>query len=910
MTVAKAAGPRKSDPVAAHKLFAPPEYLGAIRRDAILHRLLADDACHVVLLQGPAGHGKSTLMQQAKSTCEDQGALTGWLSFDDGDNDPRRFFFHLEALLAVVEKAAEVKAQPQAEPPPADNRASRSDWFINRLIRLDRPVCLFLDEFQTLSNRSVLSFFRNLFEHIPEQVRIFIGSRTVPDVGLVRLVVNHQARILRADELRFSPAEVDRFFAEARELDMQRVEIDAIYGRTEGWPAALQLYRLSLVRPEVRRSLRDLATFRPRQLAEYLADNVLSLQPPHVREFLLRTSLLSRLSAGLCDAVTGGQGAQEILRELEASGLFLRSLDSELLWFQYHSLFSSFLAEQLREQSEELIPEVHRRAAQWYRDHGIYDEALHHAIAGRDYAYAGEVFDTWATQLVMDGHLMTVERWYDRMPLDEIERHPDLVVKVAYALAFLRRRDKLGPILKMLEPLACDPSRCKQSNPAVIRSMVLIIQDDTLGAFDVIREVDVNQPQAEGFQAFELGAAGNLKGYLAMTAGDFEGAREFLTLARAHGERANAGLSWGYSISTAGINLVAQGMLGEALERYRLCMEEPRIALDESVSSAVLVSCYVQALYESNQLDAAKTLFNQYHDVIANAAMHDYLAVAYISMARIHDAQNQPAKAVEVLDEAELIGHSSLWPRLVRIVGWERVRRALVRGESDRAYSIASRIPRGEQNIPEGWVRFSEDAAGEAIGEIRLAIQDGRASEAIRRIAAELETATRQGRVRRQIRLLILDALAQRKKGVDHVPLRSLRRAVQLAEAGGFIRTFLDEGPELVKLLREGYQAITSGTPAAGSSKSFMETLLDAAGDDPGGAPPLPGSGFQPLEALTDREKEILLLLVNGASNKLLAKKMFVSENTVKFHLKNIYSKLGVSSRLQAISAARQMGLL
>ncbi len=901
MTVARTAGSRRTEPVATYKLFAPPARRGAIRRDSILERLLADESTRVVLLQGPAGHGKSTLLQQTKSACEDAGLRCAWLSLDETDNDAHRFFLHLQALLAVLEGGVAAASMPASAPTPAG--LFRCDWFIARLLKLSAPVCLFLDDFQALSNKSVLGFFRNLLDHLPPGSRVFIGSRSLPDIGLPRLVVNQQALILRGEDLRFSPAEVERFFAGTPELAMNRAEIQTIYGRTEGWPAALQLYRLSLSLPEVRRSLSDLASSRPRQLADYLADNVLSLQSPRVREFLLRTALLSRLSADLCDAVMGKPGSQEILAELEASGLFLRSLDAERRWFGYHALFAGFLAEQLREEAPRVITEVHRRAMHWYREHAILDEALHHAVAAGDHETAAEIFDLWATQLVMDGHLLTIERWYDRLPQAAIGRHPDLVVKVAYALAFLRRRDKLAPVVRMLEPLCHEPQRCRQSNPAIVRAMMLIIDDDTLGAFDAIRDVDVDQPDAAGFHAFELGAAGNLKGYMAMTAGDFESAREYLSLARAHGDRANAGFSWGYSISTAGINLLAQGLLQEALERYRAGMAEPRIALDDSVSSAVLVSCYVQALYEANQLDLAQSLFTQYRDVIAHSAMHDYLAVAYVSMARIHDVRGRPAQALEVLDEAELIAHTSRWPRLIRIVGRERVRRALAAGDADGAAAISRRIPAEGSVLPANWVRFAEDAAGDAISAIRLAIHQQRLAQARELIREQLDVAERQNRVRRQIKLHLLEAMAQDDAGEPQGP-HSLRRALRLAAPGGFVRIFLDEGPAVIALLQAGQPQM------AGSSEgAHLDQLLAAAGF-PTSVADLDPASAPLVDALTGREKDILKLLVDGASNKTLARKIFLSENTVKFHLKNIYLKLGVSSRLQAISAVRQRGLL
>lgn len=906
----QAAGP--AEQVAAHKLFAPPVYRGAIYRQAILDRIFGEEAIRVVLLQAPAGHGKSTLLQQAKSKIEGRDALTGWLTFDEADNDINRLFTHLQALLRDLEAQATNGDAPARRARDDSPPVRGTDWFINRLIGLGHPVGLFLDEFQTLTNKTTHGFFRNLLARLPDQVMVFIGSRTVPDLGLARLVVNNQALILRAEDLRFSPAEVEAFFAEADELDISPAEIDAIYGKTEGWPAALQLYRLSLVRPSVRESLANIESFQPRQLAEYLADNVLSLQSPELQDFLLRTSLLVRLSGPLCDAVLDREDSQEMLETLENAGLFVRSVDSQLRWFKYHTLFSSFLADQLKAQNPDAIPEIHRRAARWFRDHDLFEEALYHAIAIRDYGFAAETLDTWATQLVMDGDLVTVERWYDRLPLDEIDKRPRLAIKVTYALAFLRRRQKLGPVLHILERLAEKP--VEGANPDVVRSMVAVIEDDILAAFESVEPVDVHTLDVQGFRAFELGAAANLKGYLAIVANDFERAREYLSLARAHGDRAKAGFSWGYSISVAGVNLMLQGLLSEALDMFRLGASEPRVTLDESVASASLVSCYVQALYEADELETAESYFSQFHDVIANAAMHDFMVLSYVAMARIHDVQGRPVKTLELLDEAEAIGHASMWPRVTRAISWERVRRALVNGELDRAQSIASRIPPRDTALPDDWTQFAEDSEGDAIGGIRLAIHEGRIQEALKQLAHELAMAQHRGRVRRQIKLLILDAIAHRRKGDENIAHRSLRKALQLAAPGGFVRIFLDEGEEIVPLLQADYQSFTGspGRQDAGADQfqAFLERLLDASGADIRKAETLMGTDFHPLEPLSEREEEILRLLASGLSNKEIANRVFVSENTVKFHLKNIYSKLGVSSRLQATSAAREMGLL
>ncbi|MGH8506201.1 MAG: LuxR C-terminal-related transcriptional regulator, partial [Stenotrophobium sp.] len=513
---------------------------------------------------------------------------------------------------------------------------------------------------------------------------------------------------------------------------------------------------------------------------------------------------------------------------------------------------------------------------------------------------------------------ITVERWYVHLPLEEIEQRPDLAIKIAYALVFLRRDQKLRPILDILKKLKSTGDIRRTTDPNVVCSMAAIEADDIAGAFAYIENVNLREQDDEGFSGFELGAGANLAAYFAVAKGDHEAARELQSLARAHNERSGATFSGGYTFGITGINLMAQGQLGQALERFRTGMAEQRFYLDKSFASAALVSCYILALYEANEIDEAEALFLQFHETIAESVLLDFLAVAYISMSRIHVARGRPGKSLEILEEAENIGHTSRWPRLIRIINWERVRRALLRGELGRAESIAERMPQQEcSGLPQDWILFSEEVSGDAIGAIRMAIHKSQPDQALQLIARELAVARSQGRIRRQIKLLILDAQAQKSKGIDNAAHRSLREALQLAEPGKFIRTFLEEGEGMISLLQEEYQTLAPGMEKFGDadfgiSTRFIETLLGAGGVNLQNAPSQASlqSSDTLTEALTDREKKILIYLSNGVSNKEMARKIFVSENTVKFHLKNIYSKLSVSSRLQAINAARQMGIV
>jgi len=903
-----AAAPARAE-IYAHKLFAPRRYADAITRAAILERIFADAAARVVLLQGPAGHGKTTTLQQLKSVCEQRGYLTSWLSLDEADNDTGRGFIHIRATVAGLLGGGAAGFGAEALEGGDAGPRRRSDWTIDQLRRLGQPVALFFDEFQTLHEPALLRFFRSLLERVPENVRVFIGSRVIPDIGMSRLLVNNQAVILRADDLRFSPEEVAQFFAASAELAVNGEELAAIYDRTEGWPAALQLYRLALASPQVRRSLGGIGNYRPRELAEYLIENVLELQPPPIQEFLLRTSLLHRMSAPLCDAVMGGTGARETLAELQRLGLFLRPLDSDQSWFKYHGLLAFFLAEQLAARQPALALEVHRRAAAWYRGAGLFEEAVHHAIACADFAAAAETMDAWAGTLIASGQLMTVERWYDVLPFAEVARRPTLAIKVAYALVFLRRYGKLSPLQEILQPLAGTGSEEATTCPDVVLAMAAICVDDVAGAQEIIQRVALRGRQPSGFAAFELGAGANLAGYCHVAAGDLEQARDDLALARAYSDRGDANFSWGYNCGLTGVSLLMQGQLPAALELFRNGLCRQSMQMHGSLAAAAMVACNVWALYEADELDAAETLFAQFREGIAEAALLDFLAVAYLPMVRLHDARHRPDLAVEVLDEAERIGHANGWDRLVRMAQWERVRRLLLAGAVDRASAIAARIPLRTGPYQDNWLVFSEEVAGEKLARIRLAIHAGELDAAGRMLAQAMPR--QRDRVTLRIKLHVLEAMLQHRRGLRAAAHRALRRALELAQPGRMIRGIIEEGDIIIGLLRDEYDSAADAKggvaePFAADRAFAGQMLRAASGEVSASADTAP----QLLAALTEREREILVFLARGVSNREMADRIFVSENTVKFHLKNIYSKLDVANRLQAVTAARQLGII
>lgn len=899
-------------PLLSHKVATPKAHRNAVERERLLGLIFGNQLSRVVVFQGPAGHGKTSLMLQAQGGCQERGMLTGWISLDETDNDVTRFLGHVQEMVAGLRGGAQLGVVSLDQPRNAD-MSSRTNWLVGELLSLGRPVAVFLDDLHFVGNRMMLGFLRELLANAPACVRWFLASRAVPEIGLPRLVVGNEALVIHAEDLRFSEQEVRRFFCNAGDVQVSDSEVRAIHEGTEGWPAAVQLYRLALDSPTVRQSLSKGRAHHLRELADYLADNVLVRQEPRVQEFLLKTSVLARMSAPLCDNLLRRSDSDEILALLERTGLFVRRVESDQRWFTYHALFSTFLRDHLRAAHPDAVGELHRRAAAWYHEQGQYEDALHHYSSAGLHSEAADVFELWAERLVPDGHMVTVDRWSDSVPIEELEKRPGLVVKIVWALTFLSRHRKLGPLLRLLR--AIPPASCATGDPRVALSMVAIIEDDLAHVPDPIVAIDTSVAGNSRFRSFELSAVANARGYHAMAAGRFDDALRFLARGRALSDLAGATFTWAYSIGKTSLTLISQGQLQEALAQFRNALSDPRMYVDESVSTACLACGLIMALYEADDHDLAMTQFRQFREIIINAGIHDYLVIAYRAIARIHDLRGESAEALGILDEAEQLAYNGQWPRAVRLIEWERVRRELLAGRIDRAKIIAGRMEEYGATPGTDWIRISEDAEDTIIGRIRLDIHSGQTKAALHMIHVCLRHATVRARVHRQIKLHALAALAYKSLGNDNLTHRSIEQALYLAAPGGYLRAIVDEGEGISQLLLEHLKLRANAIDSAMNPETyaFLGRLIGTSNPDVQLLPQsrseqVGGVSASAIEPFTEREKKILSMIVSYMSNDQIARAMFVGRDTVKYHLKNIYGKLGVKSRLEAIRFMREKG--
>lgn len=896
----------------------PQAHVNAVERKELLERIFLDGS-RVVVFQGPAGHGKTSLMLQARDLCIRRGWAAGWLSLNGSDNDLNRFLQHFRALIREIgEHAANSGSKPGFEVEEGVI-TSTSDWVLSQILQIGCPVAIFLDDLHDVTGRATLTFLRAMLANAPGRIRWFLASRSVPEIGLPRMVVGDQALVIQATELRFTRAELARFFSLDCSPPLNESELDRIFEATEGWPAASQLYRLALRSQPIRASLLSAQNCHLREMSGYLVENVLTQQEAHLQTFLVKTSILERMSPQQCNELLDRTDSAEVLDDLERIGLFVRRLDPNEDCFSYHALFSKFLQEQLAATFPEQVIGLHVRAANWYRRNGRFEESLHHFLIAGDYDSAGSVFDEWAGDLILDGFLATVDHWATQVPVEELAKFPGLVTKVVWALAFLGRNHKLKPLLSLLKSELAAPHVAVDQ--AIAFCMVSILEDDLRGSLAHLEGIDPKSLPDERFRAFGLSAAANAKAYAAMCEGNYEVALELLTRGRVLSEHANATFTLAYSLAKTGIINFSQGYLREALVSFHSAMSDSRMYITESVSKACLACAYIMALYEADDTEGALEQFAQYRQMIEDAGLHDYLVVCYRAIARIHDKQGRPDDALQALEVAERRAFSCGWSRVINLINWERVRREVLAGNLDRARSIAERIEKSQgRQASETWISFSEESEDASIGLARLLIHDGRHDQALKLIQRALNNPSVGKRVVRKIKLHLLAAMAWQTVDDNHAQ-RSMCLALELAAPGGYLRAFLDEGPKLVQLAHKclRLQADLPKSLLGAQALDFLSRIVEVSGARAPGVSYLVQQPFNAhdtgsiqkslAQGLTKKEAKILSMLTAYMSNEQIAAALFVSRDTVKYHIKNIYGKLGASNRLEAIRMAIDLGL-
>jgi LuxR family transcriptional regulator, maltose regulon positive regulatory protein len=902
------------DVLLATKLYVPGPRPGFVARP----RLAGALGGGLVLVCAPAGFGKTALLAD---WVRSDGRPVAWLSLDAGDNDPVRFWRHVVAALDRARPGIGERVAPLLGPPPSSFEGLVTA-LINELAAHpgENEVVLVLDDYHLVHARQVHDSLAFLLEHLPPGLCLVLASRSDPPLPLARLRARGQLAELRTDDLRFTAEEAAALLRESAGPGLPAAAVAALVARTEGWAAGLQLAALSL------RGRSDVAGFvaafsgSHRYILDYLTGEVLDGQPEQVREFLLETSVLERLSGGLCDAVTGRDDGQAMLEQVEQAGLFLMPLDEVRGWWRYHRLFADLLRARVQQQRPGRVAVLHRAAAAWYEEYGLADDAVGHALAAGDTAWAARLIEQhFDATLYLRSEGATAQRWLAALPAELVQTRPRLLLAQVLLAATLGRAEAMEPPLDGAErALAGAASAVDEPfEPSVGRATSML---GNIPALIALHRGFLAQLRgdAEGTAAFASKALAELGGderLLSSTAQGLLAAADWLRgqLATAEqafvssiaGWQAGQPISWG--VYQLGQVQRARGRLDAAAETYQKTLD---IAAASGPPPAPPAGpAYVglaELAYQRNELDSALW---QVTEGIALCRQFLYpapLGTGLVTLAWIRQAHGDPGGALEAMGEA---GRTTLGPGvtgLLNPVPAQRARLLLAQGDVAAAARWAEERGLG----PDDELVYPRELEHLVLARVLLA-QD-RPAPALKLLERMLAAASGQGRTGSVIEISALLALALAACGDQDAAVEALARALALGYPQGYVRVFADEGAPMQALLaRLSAAQQDQRAPARGIDAGYLAALLRACQGD--AVPPQKRAAAAPpgmTEPLTGRELEVLRLIAAGRSNQRIARELFVSLDTVKKHVTHVLGKLGATNRTEAAARARQLGLI
>ena len=901
--------------ILATKLYIPPPRPNTVLRLRLLERLNEGLHRKLTLISAPAGFGKTTLVSAWIASCQPSVA---WLSLDETDSDPTRFLTYLVAALQTLAPhigAGVLRALQSPQPPPAEAMLTA---LLNDITTFPDHFVLVLDDYHVIDAQPVDIALAFLVEHLPSHMHLVIATREDPPLSLARLRARGQLTELRAADLRFTPSEATAFLNQVMDLRLAAADIATLEDRTEGWIAGLQLAALSLQGHQDGSSFIRAFAGDHRYILDYLVEEVLERQPEAVRSFLLQTAILDRLHGPLCDAVTGQAHSSARLEALHRGNFFIVPLDDQRRWYRYHHLFADVLAAQLSAEQPEQVATLHQRASIWYEQHGSDADAIGHALAARDYPRAAGLIEVAAPELHRKRQEATLLGWLTALPDALVTSRP--VLSVYYAGTLLSTGDlagvehRLRDAERWLDPAADRPDR-SQAAMGVRDEAALRLLPGAIAVYRAAQALALGDVAATAHYAGQAldriaaedqrwrGAATGLLGLASWTSGDLETAYRSFAAGLAQLQMAgNIADAIGGAIALADIR-VTQGRLGEALRIYEQGLQ---LAVDHGApqlrGTADMYVGLSEIAYERGDLSTAlqHLLRSEQQGEHTGFPQHPYRR--RVALARIRVAQGDWDGALVLLHEAERRYVGDFFPHVRPVAAW-KARVWIAQGRLDDALGWAR-----EQGVSaHDELTYLREFAHITLARLFLARSqrnpaDGALCEAIGLLDRLLHAAEAGERTGSVIEILALRSLAHQMQGDIPAALESLSRALTLAEPEGYARLFVDEGPAMAALLDRMQDA-------GGRLQEYTVRLLPAFGQQPGAHP---ASGIrQPLiEPLSERERDVLRLLRSDLDGPEIARALVIALNTLRTHTRNIYAKLGVSSRRAAVRRAQELDLL
>jgi len=861
----------------------------------------------LILVSAPPGFGKSMLVAGWLHS-RPAGLQTAWLSLDESDNAANFFWSYFIAALQSLHPGSGETAQAMLSSPNAPEMQTVLTTLINELTALEGQFLLVLDDYHLIQSPPIHENLKFFLDHLPANMHRALLTREDPPLGLARRRARRPMVEIRAIDLRFATDETTDFLNGIRKLSLTQEQIATLEQRTEGWITGLQMAALSLQGRDPIRFFESI-TGNDRYIMDYLIEEVLQRQSEPVRAFLLKTSILERLSAPLCAAITGEQDARDSLDTLERLNLFLIPLDNHREWYRYHHLFAELLRQRLRETfPAESFAGLHRLASAWYENEHDIPAAIRHARQVPDESRARQVLERYIGTFFQRGALPQLFELASAIPPAQRETLPRLCAAVAWAALASNHFETVDDWLKAIERHFSLPADAVFSETslnlaqraallevlvirlhlptypptservAAIRDQLNLLPPDQPCLFNVVANL---QPVI----AFNLGLLAENSGETTLAASALT---DTATIASGRGNRYLYHLGRAH---LAGIQ-VALGQLHTAGQTCEQGLAE-NAALNASPYLALLHAQLGMLLYEWNDLSAAEhhltrglafaRLWNQWESLVPLT----------LGLAHLEQRAGDFKAALQRLDE---LGTPSIENLVLPVEAYVTLLRCLSGDKTRAATWLAAKMASTSlEPTP-----VNESALLD-VARLMAALQ--RSEEATALLEKIGRAARSGGRMNTLIRARLILAKVLAGQGKLNTALACLLEVLPLAAPEGYVSSFIDEGGSLRQLLHEA-----KGKVSAGELRAYVEQVWMAFA--PGENLPVKRETGYGAPELSDREREILSLVAAGLSNQAIAERLVISITTVKTHIGNIFNKLGVTSRIQAIARAEGLGLL
>ncbi|MET9326155.1 LuxR C-terminal-related transcriptional regulator [Tsukamurella sp. NPDC003166] len=887
-----------------------------VRRQRLLDVLAAGGDSALTVIHGPAGYGKSTLAAQWQELLRGEGVAVGWLSIDRDDNNPVWFLRDLIAAITRADATLGSGLIAIAEQNAQDGVRAVVAGLIDQIREYGAPVAVVIDDWHLVDDESVLDVFAYLLGYCPENLRLIVTSRMRVH-AVAELRVRNRLNEIDARQLRFDEEESAVFLREMNALRLGDEDVHRLWATTDGWVAALQLATLSL--RESADPAAAIAAFggRHHSIGEYLAEAVLDALSSDLLDFLLATSICDRLCADLAAVVSGVADGHAALDELQRRNLFLIPLDDEGTWFRYHHLFAGYLRRRLERDAPTRIPGLHRAASVWLGKAGHLSEAVDHALLAGEPERAADLVEAAAMMLVEESRMATMLGTVDKLPARIVATRPRLQIAIAWAYCLLHRLDEADLALaRVRTAMSADLPDALRSEADMLAACIEVYSD-RIDRVPALLAPIVGDPRS--FRPFMVSGTANLVSFVELHSFRYDEALATQRSASAYHELNPGSFAPVYGQCFAGLAEAARLDLDAAERHYRAAIGVAVSRGDAGTYAERLASGQLGVLlYERDMVDDAERLLEKCLLLGIEGGVADLMISSYTTMARIRRLRGDEDGARALLIDARRAGAKLRLPRLAAAADQELTALLIASGDIAGARDLVARNGAGADVLgPRVHTGISL-----SIHRSRLAMQTklalaqgdlgGAATAARERVDAAVAAKWPYEEVAARVALAEVLSSGDRDEA-----LHELLPALVAGSRAGLVRTVVDGGPAVVRVLADLSDQLRVGrrtTEVSEIPSDYLRTLLTAA------SPPSDRAlrsgvasgerGALPEEALNGREVEIVRLLERGMPNSGIARTFGIKLNTVKWYLKNIYTKLGVVSRGEAVAEARRRGLV